>query len=91
MKVGDLVRQYDGLLKIKKNGKNVAPKMHQTIGTVIAIHEGLWPKDWDISEEQSAMAMRIGKRIDVLWSNGRLTKNFAENALKIVSSTKEGH
>ena len=84
MKVGDLVRQNpnNGLVKIKSH-KSVKVD-ESTIGTVIAIKEGLWPKDWDVTEEQRKFEMRIGRRIDVMWANGRITENFAEHVLMVV-------
>jgi len=27
----------------------------------------------------------LGRQIDVLWENGKLTENFAENSLEVVS------
>ena len=87
MKVGDLVRQNpnNGLIKItgKLSGKNKGKRM---LGTVIAIHDGVWPKDWDLSDYQKQWEMKIGKRVDILWSTGQLTKNFAENVLEVVAS-----
>jgi len=87
MKVGDLVRQNpnNGLIKItgKLSGKNKGKRM---LGTVIAIHDGVWPKDWDLSDYQKQWEMKIGKRVDILWSTGQITKNFAENVLEVVAS-----
>ena len=84
VKVGDLVKQNpnNGLVKIKSH-KSV--KVESTsIGTVIAIKEGLWPKDWDVTEEQKMFEMRIGRRVDVMWPNGKITENFAEHVLMVV-------
>ena len=84
MKVGDLVRQNpnNGLIKIKSH-KSLEVEPY-SIGTVIAIKEGLWPKDWDVTEEQRKFEMRIGRRVDVMWPNGKITENFAEHILVVV-------
>ena len=89
MKVGDLVRQNpnNGLVKIR-NHKSAKVDV-SSIGTVVAIKEGLWPKDWDISEEQRVFEMRIGRRVDVMWPNGKITENFAEHVLMVVEDEVE--
>ena len=86
MKVGDLVRQNpdNGLIKIK--GSLGAKKKREIcqLGTVIAIHDGVWPKDWDLSDHQVAWELKIGRRVDILWASGHISKNFAENVLEVV-------
>ena len=90
MKVGDLVRQNpdNNLIQIKGglSSKNIGKRM---LGTIVAIHDGVWPKDWDLSDYQKQWEMNIGRRVDVLWSSGLLTKNFAENILEVVASSAD--
>lgn len=90
MKVGDLVRQNpnNGLVKIK-NHKSVKMDV-STIGTVIAIKEGIWPTGWQLSSEQKKFALKIGRRVDVLWSNGKISENFAESVLEVVKDEIPG-
>lgn len=86
MKVGDLVRQSNGLVKFMKNGKEV-PKP-KSVGVVVAINDGSWPKDWDV-EVANMWEMKVGRRIDVLWPSGKLTKSFAENSLEVVNDANQ--
>jgi hypothetical protein len=30
------------------------------------------------------MMTMLGRQVDVLWGNGRLSKNFAENSLEVI-------
>ena len=72
MKVGDIVKQRDGI--IKKGGK---PLKTKSVGIVISINEHVSvPQKW---------RKTIGRAIDVLWENGKLTENFAESSLIIVN------
>ena len=90
MKVGDIVRQSvnNGLITITgKLAEN--SKRGEMFGTVIGIEEGMWPKDWEIQEHHKMWEMRIGRRVDVLWSNGKVSYNFAENALEVVIEDQE--
>jgi hypothetical protein len=73
MKVGDLVRQCSRVVKFK--GKN-PPKQSKRIGIVLAIHEDVAAFGW---------AKVLGRTVEVLWDNGNLTKNFAENSLEVIS------
>ena len=85
MKVGDIVRQGDGLVKFK--GKK-APKRSFAIGTVVAIHEDTFPTEWDLNENVNLKrwASMLGRRIDVMWENGKLSEGFAERSLEVVHS-----
>ena len=79
MKVGDLVQQGSRVMEIRKSGKKQAPP--KRVGIVLEIH--------DLSEEmmvrQPAWAKVLGRTIDVLWDNGKITEGFAENALEVIS------
>jgi hypothetical protein len=83
MKVGDIVRQNNNLLEMRKNGKPRQPP--KIVGVVVDIRNQLPPKQQETEYLRSWMA-RLGRQVDVLWSNGRLSKNFAENSLEVVIS-----
>jgi hypothetical protein len=74
------VIQGDKLVKLKGLRKN------RSLGVVIAIHEDTLPKVWEASDWHKSWSKRIGRRIDVMWSSGKISKNFAENALTIIAS-----
>ena len=84
MKVGDIVRQSLNNDLIRITGKMANSKRGEILGTVVSIEAGIWPKDWDITEYHRMWEMRLGRRIDVMWSNGKLSYGFAENALEVV-------
>jgi len=82
VKVGDLVRQGDRICKITRNGK---PRQNPiTIGIVVAIRDMPSARPEETKALRQMMDM-LGRRIDVLWENGKLTKNFAENSLDVVT------
>ena len=70
-------------------GDVVRVKTSSTLGVVVDINEGTWPKDWDLTDPQKSWEMKLGRRIDVLWSSGELTKNFAEHALEVVNKQEK--
>jgi hypothetical protein len=81
MKVGDIVRQNNTLLEMRSGGKRrQAPEL---IGVVVDICDQEVPKENE-SEWLRSWMSQLGKLVDVLWSNGRLTKNFAEKGLDVV-------
>jgi hypothetical protein len=84
MKVGDLVQHGARLIKITKGGKEQEPP--KRVGTVVAIRErpAMQIKDGRAAEWQALLGTRT---IDVLWSNGKLSKNFAENSLEVISES----
>jgi hypothetical protein len=81
VKVGDLVKQSDTLVKL--NGKHYN-KRKKMIGIVLAVKENTFPEGWEASEYQLSWADKLGRRIDVLWPSGKITKNFAENSLEVI-------
>ena len=81
MKVGDIVRQNNNLLEIRKKGKRQKPS--DRLGVVVEIRDQGPPKDQETEWLRSWMD-RIGRQVDVLWSNGKLSKNFAENSLEVM-------
>ena len=83
MKVGDLVRQGNRVCQMSRNGK---PRQNPTnIGIVVAIREMLPPRPEEADPLRQMLAM-LGRQVDVLWENGKLTKNFAENSLDVVTN-----
>jgi len=78
MKVGDLVQQGDEVIKFK--GKN-APAKSKRVGIVLEIHE--LPDE--IQTRREDWAKFLGRTIDVLWDNGKITEGFAENSLEVIS------
>ena len=80
MKIGDIVKQTDKLIKI--SGRTPSTNL----GTVIAIHEQI-PEGIKVSEHQRKWLEHVGRRIDVMWQNGRLSVGFAEKSLVVVGYT----
>ena len=79
MKVGDLVRQCDRLVKFKGTGP---PKRSKLVGIVLEIHE----LDERLRTHPSGDWIEVlGRGITVLWSNGKVMKNFAEKSLEVIS------
>ena len=72
MKVGDIVKQGDRLVKLK------GIKRGQLIGVVvdIAANDSRIPPKWQ---------KFLGEKVTVLWSNGKMTENMAENSLEVVN------
>ena len=73
MKVGDIVRQGDRILKMKGRSPSKA------LGVVVEINEIDFPtnlKGWE---------KFLGRTVTIMWESGRLTENMAENSLEIVS------
>ena len=85
MKVGDIVRQNNNLVTIRKAGK-MQPSA-PLIGVVVEIRNQHPPKDVE-SEWLKGWMDRLGRHVDVLWSNGKLVKNFAEHSLEIIEEKK---
>ena len=79
MKVGDLVQQGSRLIEMRKGGKKQDPP--KRVGVVIEIHE-IPP---EMLNGRSDWAKMLGRTIDVMWDNGKMSKNFAENSLEVIS------
>ena len=77
MKVGDIVRQNDRIIKMK--GRSPPTRL----GTVVAIAP-MMPEHTQMSENQKSWMEHLGRRIDVLWDNGTLTEGFSERALDVI-------
>ena len=78
MKVGDVVRQRGGF--VKGNLKTDT----RSLGVVIKITD-TFPEEWPKTDRRQSWAKMLGRGITVLWSNGKIHENFAENALVVVS------
>jgi len=85
MQVGDIVRQNNSLMEIRKKGKR--QPCSKMVGVVVEIREQGVPKEQETEWLRSWMD-RLGRQIDVLWANGRLSKNFAENGLEVVNEDR---
>ena len=82
MKVGDLVVQGTRVMKIHKGGKPCT--LGTMMGTVVAIRE-MPPACENEKERLRDFMDLLGRQVDVLWQSGKLSKNFAENSLEVVS------
>ena len=82
MKIGDVVRQGNRICKLGRNGKPVSSPT--SLGIVIDIRNMPPARPEETAALQQMMHM-LGRQVDVLWGNGRLTKNVAENSLEVVS------
>ena len=84
MKVGDLVKQGDRVVKFKGARQ---PRRSRHLGIVVAIDGDIFPKEWDSDENTNRKTWGevLGRRVDVFWMNGKFSKNFAENSLEVVS------
>jgi hypothetical protein len=82
LNIGDIVRQGGRLIKMR-----VAPNISRSklLGTVVDIHENTFPEAWPEDDNRKSWARMIGRRVDVMWSNGKLSESFAENSLELVS------
>jgi|3_EtaG_2_1085321.scaffolds.fasta_scaffold35712_2 hypothetical protein len=78
MKVGDVVTQGGSLVKLKGFSKS------RKLGVAVSIRE---------QGERVPVSWRnnLGKLVDVMWSSGKISKNFAEGALIVVSSNDLTH
>ena len=79
MKIGDLVQQGTRVIKFK--GEN-APEKSKRVGIVVKIEES---PDGMGETPGGAWMEVLGRTVDVLWDNGKLTKGFAENSLEVIS------
>ena len=84
MKVGDIVRQGVRVVEIRKGDKKqTLPKM---IGTIVAIRA--LPEEMKKSRNGDWSKLLGTKTVDILWSNGRLVENYAENSLEVIDGNK---
>ena len=81
MKVGDIVRQNNKLIEVRSSSKKPRAEL---VGVVVAMRPQSMPKVQETEWFRSWMD-RFGNLVDVLWSNGNLTEDFAEAALDVVN------
>ena len=88
MKVGDIVRQGDGVIKLR--GSRKFEKRKESLGVIIEIHEDVFPEDWDLNKNVNLKkwATILGRRVDVMWRSGKITRGFAENLLEVVQTSE---
>ena len=84
MKVGDIVRQNNKLIEVRTNSKKPRADL---VGVVVAMRAQSMPKIQETEWFRSWMD-RLGHLVDVLWSNGKLSENFAEAALDVVNEVQ---
>ncbi len=80
MKVGDLVMQGERVMKMHKIGHDRAPS--RAVGTVIAVRE-LPVAGGDHHSQWTKLIG--GTLVDVVWSCGKVSQNFAANSLEVIS------
>ena len=75
VRVGDIVHMENNIVKLKP-GQSWKPKVKR-LGVVISVEDinERVPLEW---------RKQIGRSVTVLWSNGRLMENIAENNLVVV-------
>lgn len=83
MKIGDIVKQGDRVVKFKGRGQ---PKRSEHLGIVVDIREMPAARENETQRLRDMMDM-LGRQVDVLWETGKLTKGFAENSLDVVSES----
>lgn len=85
MKVGDIVARTRDLADLHE--EEITPEI---LGIVIEIHD--WKNSFDVWTDetthfQKKWIEKFGRRIDVLWASGSLTKSFAESSLRVVDES----
>ena len=80
MKVGDLVKQGSSVIELRGS---LSGKQNEFIGTVVAIYD--LPSDMFKSRNGDWSKLLGSKTVDVLWQNGKISKNFAENSLEVIN------
>jgi hypothetical protein len=73
MKVGDIVQQ--GIKVAIMKGRSPS----KTMGVVVEITEMSFPT------KLAGWQKFLGRSVTVLWENGKLSENFAENSLDVVN------
>jgi hypothetical protein len=82
VKVGDIVRQNNSLIEMKRKGK--IESASNMIGVVVEIRNQGLPVEEKENEWLKGWMDHLGRQVDVMWSNGTLSTNFAENSLEVV-------
>jgi hypothetical protein len=82
LNIGDIVRQGGRLIEMRSIPRVSRSKL---LGTVVDIHENTFPEGPPEADSQKRWAKTIGRRVDIMWANGKLSESFAENSLELVS------
>ena len=85
MKVGDLVIQSNRVLKIRHTED---PKRMRSVGTIIAVHTPVRAGDGDGGGYSQWTKWLGGILVDVVWSCGKVSQNFAANSLEVISESR---
>ena len=84
MKIGDIVRQGTRVIEIRKGNKKQT--LSKLTGVIIAIRA--LPEEMKKSRNGDWSKLLGTKTVDVLWSNGRLMENYAENSLEVINGNE---
>jgi hypothetical protein len=76
VKVGDVVIQGSKLVKLSGMSRS------KMLGVVVAVRE----QDQRIP---AGWRKNLGRLIDVMWANGKISEGFAENSLEIINNHKK--
>jgi len=83
MKIGDVVRQGSRICKLGRNGKPIPSPTN--LGIVVDIRD-MPPARPEETRVLRQMMDMLGRQVDVLWENGKLTTGFAENSLDVIEN-----
>lgn len=83
MKVGDLVVQSNRVLKIRHTED---PKRMRSVGTIIAVRAPVRAGDGGGHSQWTKWLGGI--LVDVVWSCGKVSQNFAANSLEVISESR---
>jgi len=72
MRVGDVVRQGERIIRMKGRSPNPA------LGVVVEINDLIFPT------KLARWQKFLGRSVTVMWESGSLTVNMAENSLEVV-------
>jgi len=81
MKIGDTVRQNFKLIEFR--GSKV-PKRPDQVGVVVEVSD----RRHEFPEKYAKWAEWLGRSVTVLWSNGKLIENMAENSLDVIDESR---
>ena len=81
MKVGDTVKQNFKLIEFRGSR---APKRPDQVGVIVEVSD----RRDQIPKKYAKWGEWLGRSVTVLWSNGRLTENMAENSLDVINEDR---
>ncbi len=83
MKVGDVVRRGGRLFKL---GGPIHSSKSRMLGTVVAVHDHVFPKDFELTIQHQEWLEKVGRRVEVVWFDEKIIETFAENSLEVVNN-----